>query len=176
MTVFAAFLRGVNLGKRTVKSTDLKSAFEKLGFANVKTLLASGNVLFEAEDEPGLAASIETGLHQAFGFEIGTVLRSHDALKKLVASDPYKSVPKDADAKFYVALLHDPLGKTLKLPYGVPGDFDVLSVDDYHVFAVAWRKPDGRYGADGLLDLAKQFPKKALVTMRNWNTIVKAAA
>ncbi len=176
MTAFAAFLRGVNLGKRTVRSADLKQAFEGMSFINVRTLLASGNVLFEASEEPGLAARIETGLQQAFGFAIGTVLRRHADLEKLVASDPFKSVAKDADAKLYVALLREPLGKTLNLPFGAPGDFDVLAVDDYHLYAVAWRKPDGRYGADGLLELAKQFPKKTLITMRNWNTIVKAAA
>ena len=42
MTRYAAFLRGVNLGKRTVKSAELRAAFEELGFSDVKTLLASG--------------------------------------------------------------------------------------------------------------------------------------
>ena len=50
----------------------------------------------------------------------------------------------------------------------------MLAADDYDVYAVAWRKPDGRYGA-GLDQLGKQFPKATLITMRNWNTIVKAA-
>ena len=48
MTRYAAFLRGVNLGKRTVKSAELVTALEGLGLTNVKTLLASGNALFDA--------------------------------------------------------------------------------------------------------------------------------
>ena len=62
MTRYAAFLRGVNLGKRTVKSAELKAAFETMGFENVKTLLASGNVLFDARAGKGLQGKIEAGL------------------------------------------------------------------------------------------------------------------
>ena len=59
MTRYVAFLRGVNLGKRTVKSAELKAAFEAMGFENVKTLLASGNVLFDARAGKGLKDQIE---------------------------------------------------------------------------------------------------------------------
>jgi uncharacterized protein (DUF1697 family) len=175
VTVFVAFLRGVNLGKRTVKSVDLIAAFEAMGFSAVKTLIASGNVVFSAEDEPGLAARIEQGLEQKFGFEIGTVLRTQQALREMVAVGPFKDVPADADAKFYVALLHQPVGRVIKLPYGVEGDFEIPSATDYDVFVVAWRKPNGRYG-EGLDKVDKLFPKGTLVTMRNWNTILKAVA
>ena len=55
------------------------------------------------------------------------------------------------------------------------GDFEILSATDYDVFVVAWRKPNGRYG-EGLDKVDKLFPKGTLVTMRNWNTILKAVA
>ena len=64
MTRYAAFLRGVNLGKRTVKSAELKAAFEALGFENVKTLLASGNVLFDTKPSKSLKGKIEAGLKE----------------------------------------------------------------------------------------------------------------
>lgn len=173
MTVFVAFLRGVNLGKRTVKSADLAAAFEAMGFAKARTLIASGNVIFEADAEPNLAARIEAGLKQKFGFEIGTVLRTQQALREMVKAEPFKSIAADADAKLYVALLHQPVGHVIKLPYGVDGDFDILAATDHDVFVVAWRKPNGRYG-EGLDKVDKLFPKGTLVTMRNWNTILKA--
>lgn len=174
MTAFVAFLRGVNLGKRKVLSTDLKHAFDSMGFSDAKTLLASGNVVFSAEEEPGLAARIETGLQQKFGFPIGVVLRSQQDLRAMVAAAPFGSIPEDADAKLYVALLHDPVGRKLPMPLRVEGDFDVLSATDYDIFAVAWRMPDGRYGA-GLDQIGKHFGKGVLITTRNWNTILKAA-
>ncbi len=74
----AAFLRGVNLGKRTVKSADLVAAFGELGFKGAKTLLASGNVVFDADDDADLRSQIETGLEKKFGYYIGTVLRSRE--------------------------------------------------------------------------------------------------
>lgn len=174
MTRYAAFLRGVNLGKRTVRSADLLAAFEAMGFANARTLIASGNVLFDAADGPDLAARIENGLAERFGFAIGTVLRTHAALVEMVRFDPFRDIPAGADAKLYVSLLREPVGKILRLPHGAPGDFDVVARTDYDIFAVAWHMPNGRYG-EGLDGLEKQFPKGTLITTRNWNTILKAA-
>jgi uncharacterized protein (DUF1697 family) len=174
MTRFAAFLRGVNLGKRTTKSADLVAAFEAIGLANARTLIASGNVLFDAEDAPDLGARLEAGLQKHFGFEIGVVLRRQTDLVTMVESNPFRDIAAHADAKRYVGLLREPVGQTLALPYGVPGDFDVLAVTDTEIFAVAWPLPNGRYG-EGLDTLGKLLPKGTLLTMRNWNTILKAA-
>jgi uncharacterized protein (DUF1697 family) len=52
MTQYVAFLRGVSSGRNsTVKMGDLKLAFETLGYQHVRTVLASGNVLFEADEQ-----------------------------------------------------------------------------------------------------------------------------
>jgi uncharacterized protein (DUF1697 family) len=174
VTGFAAFLRGVNLGKRTTKSAELVAAFEAMGLANARTLIASGNVLFDADDATDLGARLEAGLHKQFGFEIGVVLRRHADLVAMVESDPFRAIPADADAKRYVGLLREPVGQALTLPYGVAGDFDVLAVTKTEIFAIAWPLPNGRYG-EGLDTLEKRFPKGTLLTMRNWNTILKAA-
>lgn len=174
MTVFVAFLRGVNLGQRTVKSAELKAAFEDMGFAGVNTLLASGNVLFEAKSEQGLTASIEAGLRQKFGFEIGTVLRRQDELEALVKSDPFGGRKEDRDTKLYVTFLSEPSGKTLPMPCEAEGDFRVVRLTEREVFILAFRLPSGRYGL-GMEQIWKHFGKKTLWTSRNWNTVVKAA-
>lgn len=175
MTRYAAFLRGVNLGKRTVKSAELKTAFEALGFGEVKTLLASGNVLFDAKAAKGLQGRIETGLKAAFGFEIGTVLRSVAELQALVKADPFKGQIESAAQKLYVMLFAEDLPADLKLK-GVAGDYDVIHGGPREIYLVGYRKPDGTYSAGGLLLIEKQLPKAALVTTRNWNTILKAIA
>ena len=175
MTRHVAFLRGVNLGKRTVKSGELKAAFETMGFANVKTLLASGNVLFDAKTSSGLQGKIEAGLKTQFGFAVGTVLRTVDALKALVASDPFGGRVEDDGQKLYVMLFAEDLPKTLALT-GVAGDYDVFVGGPREVYLVGYRKPDGTYSAGGLLAVEKQLPKGMLVTTRNWNTILKAIA
>lgn len=174
MTRYAAFLRGVNLGKRTVKSAELKAAFEAMGFENVKTLLASGNVLFDANPGKTLKAKIEAGLKQAFGFEIGTVLRSADELAAMVKADPFGR-EEGEDAKLHVMLFDQPLPAGFK-PQGVAGDFDIVRMSEREIFVVFFRKPDGTYSGNSNFDLEKRLPKGTLVTSRNWNTILKAIA
>ncbi len=175
MTRYAAFLRGVNLGKRTVKSADLKAAFEAMGFGDVKTLLASGNVLFDANSGRGLKAKIEAGLRAEFGFEVGTVLRSIDELKAMVAADHYGGVTESGAAKLHVTLFDAPIpaGFTQQ---GVAGDFDVPAITEREIFLIAYKKPDGTYLGNSSLDTEKRLPKATLVTSRNWNTILKATA
>jgi uncharacterized protein (DUF1697 family) len=172
---YVAFLRGVNLGKRTVRSAELRAAIEDLGFTDVRTLLASGNVLFEARPSKGLKQKLELGLEEAFGFKIGVVLRSIDELKAMVAADPFGGVLESEAAKLHVVLFAEPVpeGVTLK---PVAGDFDLLPFGPREIFIIAYRKPDGTYLAGGLLDLEKTIPKAALRTARNWNTILKAIA
>lgn len=66
---YVAFLRGINVGGHgLIKMIDLKKAFEKMGFENVRTLLASGNVVFESEqtDNKALTTEIESFLKKAF--------------------------------------------------------------------------------------------------------------
>lgn len=175
MTRYAAFLRGVNLGKRTVKSADLKSAFEALGFENVKTLLASGNVLFDAKTSRGLQAKIEAGLGQQFGFDVGTVLRSVEELKAMVEADPFGGRVEGEDKKLYVMMFAEKLPAGVAVP-SVAGDYEVLPPQERDIYLIGYRKPDGTYAAGGLLLIEKQLPKGRLVTTRNWNTILKAIA
>jgi uncharacterized protein (DUF1697 family) len=175
MTRYAAFLRGVNLGKRTVRSADLKAAFEAMGFADVKTLLASGNVLFDARSAKGLREKIEAGLAEQFGFSIGVVLRSLDELKAMAASDPFGGVVDSDAAKLHVTFFDKPIPKGFVQP-AVKGDFDVPSVSDREIFLIVYRKPDGTYLGRSTLDTEKRLPKGTLVTSRNWNTILKALA
>ncbi|MEO6015061.1 MAG: DUF1697 domain-containing protein [Devosia sp.] len=174
MMRYAAFLRGVNLGKRTVKSAELKAAFEAMGFGEVKTLLASGNVLFDAKASKTLKAKIETGLKEQFGFEILVVLRSIDELKAMVASNPYRREEGD-DAKLHVILFDEPVLTGLKLKT-IAGDFDYARIDPREAFLIAYKKPDGTYLGGSALAIEKEVPRKTLMTARNWNTILKAIA
>jgi uncharacterized protein (DUF1697 family) len=172
---YAAFLRGVNLGKRSVKSADLIAAFGAMGFKSAKTLIASGNVLFDGDNSPDLQQRIEAALEKKFGFDIGTVLRSQDELRAMVKSDPFGGETESEQQKLYVTLFAEPEASKLALPCGLPGDFDVVGVTAREIFHMAYRKPDGRYSADTQGIIWKPFGKKILWTNRNWNTIVKAA-
>ena len=73
-----AFLRAINVGGRTVKMDYLRSLFEDLGFADVETFIASGNVVFESKSKgvEALAKKIESRLGGALGYEVATFLRT----------------------------------------------------------------------------------------------------
>jgi uncharacterized protein (DUF1697 family) len=70
MTRYAAFLRGVNVGGVNLKMADVAKAFEEAGFTNVRTILASGNVVFESRSGvEAVRKKAETALCDAFGYD-----------------------------------------------------------------------------------------------------------
>ena len=106
MARYAALLRGVNVNGVTVRSAELGELFRSLGFSGVKTVLASGNVLFETDAAGGagaagatgaaghaaLKARIEQGLRDTFGYEAWIVLVDHGDLAAIVDGFPYPEV------------------------------------------------------------------------------------
>jgi uncharacterized protein (DUF1697 family) len=88
---YLALLRGVNVGgKNLVKMADVRVAFESMGFADVATYIASGNVLFRAprQRREELAARIESELTRRFGVELKVVLLTEAHLKAVVEGAP----------------------------------------------------------------------------------------
>jgi uncharacterized protein (DUF1697 family) len=105
---YVALLRGVNVGGRTIKNDELREVFERLGFEAVRTVLASGNVVFEtsADDDAELKRRIEAALAERFGYEAWIVLVTRDALKRVVAAFPFDA--DDASRQPYVIFASDP--------------------------------------------------------------------
>ncbi len=93
---YVALLRGVNVNGITIRSPDLKALFESCGFEGVKTVLASGNVVFEAARAQGLKQRIEGALRERFGYDAWIVLRRQDELAAIVAACPFAG---DSDAR-----------------------------------------------------------------------------
>lgn len=168
---FVAFLRGINLGKRTVKSPELKAAYEAMGFKDVRTLLASGNVIFSSEKRPD-PRMLEAGFKTAFGFESGTILRSQAELRALIADGPFNGRSEDENTKLYVTFLAEPLSKPVT-PTVLDGDFQLVKQTAGELFILAFRLPTGRFGAG--MELMHKSLGKALWTSRNYNTVLKAA-
>ena len=89
-----ALLRGVNVNGITVKSADLKALFVDLGFGAVRTVLASGNVLFDSDerDEKALRTRIEQALRQRFDYDAWIVLLTQKAMAGMAAAYPFERV------------------------------------------------------------------------------------
>jgi len=170
MTVWLAFLRAVNVGKRQMKMAELKALCEELGYRKVKTLLASGNVRFECAHDP--KAELEAAIEKRWGFFSEAVMRSGDQIEAMIASDPFKAYPEEGPFHRYIMMFETPLRRDIVLT-GVKGDYDVVRMDAADLYLVGYRQPDGRHGP-GLDKFDRQLDKGTIATTRNWNTILKA--
>lgn len=96
MERYIAFLRGMNLGKRRLPMSRLKKLFEELGFDEVETFIASGNVLFSSKvkDTQSLESKIAKHLEASLGYEVDTFVRT---AKEVVAIGGAKVFPEDGD-------------------------------------------------------------------------------
>jgi uncharacterized protein (DUF1697 family) len=174
VTRWCAFLRGINLGKRQMKMAELKACCEDIGLTGVKTLLASGNVLFDAVPADDLATRLEAAMAARFSYQVRVVLRRQEEIAAMVAQAPFAAIDaKGGDCHRYVVLLSQPPDPPIAHER-VEGDYETVRIDPREVYFVAWRKPDGTYAA-GLDKFGRDWDKRPLQTMRNWNTMVKAA-
>lgn len=107
MPRYAAFLRAINVGGRQASKEALRAACERAGGARVETLLASGNLLFDARrgDEPTLVARLEKALASELGFEVATFLRGAQEMSVVAART---ATLESGEATLYVAFLAAP--------------------------------------------------------------------
>ena len=171
---YVAFLRGINVGGRTVKMDELRRVFAALGFEQVKSLIASGNVSFLAPrtDPPRLAAIIEPALAKTFGFQIGVIVRSAQSMEALIATRPFQRVRVTPATRLWITLLREgdesthskrPLHKNLR----------VASRSRTEVLCVL--TADERFGGpEAMKILEEHFGKN--ITTRTWNTIERLLA
>lgn len=91
MSIYVAFLRGMNLGNRRIKNDELVAAFEDMGFAGATAFQASGNVIFEGGDtgEEALRVAIEAGLGGRLGYAVPTLLRSAAEVTAIAEAAPF---------------------------------------------------------------------------------------
>ena len=96
MTRYVALLRGINVNGITMTMAPLADLFRELGFTDVKTVLASGNVLFDTsgepsgEDDAAIKSRIEAALSEAYGYRAWIVLRDVDTLARIVRDYPFQ--------------------------------------------------------------------------------------
>ncbi|MBS3850526.1 DUF1697 domain-containing protein [Devosia sp. BSSL-BM10] len=171
-----AFLRGINLGKRQIKMADLKTCLSGIGLRDIRTIVASGNVGFETDDDSNLQARMEAVIAKTFGFQVGVVLRSESEIATMLANAPFGQLDPQADLTRHVMLFDTPLPAGLALN-DRPGHTEVVRIDVREIYLAGYRQPNGRY-TEGMDDLGKQIEqqlgKDRLMTARNWNTIEKA--
>jgi uncharacterized protein (DUF1697 family) len=173
---YIAFLRAINVGGHTVKMDQLRALFAALGYSNVATYIASGNVIFEAHDAGAatLEAQIERHLRDALGYEVTTFIRTGGELAAIAGYAPFPAGDQARAHGLYVSFLKAPLGdeareKLLALR---------SETDDFHVhgrefyWLARTRLSESPLFSSTLLAKAVAMPS----TMRNVTTVRKLAA
>jgi uncharacterized protein (DUF1697 family) len=172
---YVAFLRGMNLGKRRVENDELRAEFEVLGFEDVATFRASGNVIFGAAEkaESALTKTIENGLGEALGYEVPVFLRSCKEIAAIAAREPFDAgVFAASKGKLQVTMLaRKPTAAARKKVLALATDEDRLAIAARELF---WLPSGGTLESE--LDLEAIGKALGKGTQRTMGTIEQIAA
>jgi uncharacterized protein (DUF1697 family) len=175
MARYVAFLRGMNLGKRRIKNEELRAEFEALGFEDVATFRASGNVVFDADGsgEAALTEKVETGLGEALGYEVTTFLRTIAEVAAIAAREPFEAkLVEGSKGKLQVLLLaKKPPAAARRKVLARASEEDRLAIEGRELF---WLPSAGTIESE--LDLKAIDAALGKGTMRTKGTIDQIAA
>jgi uncharacterized protein (DUF1697 family) len=169
---YIALLRGINIGKRTIKSDELKSCFEKAGFAGVQTVLATGNVILESGDKADkLKQNIEKLLESKFNFPVKVKVMDAGKLAGIIQNFPFQ----DAGSEYhrYVIFKDEQLDASELATVRLDDKLEAIQPGENVIY---WRVLKG-HTLDS--DFARQSAKaaaKTFSTTRNLNTLEKILA
>ena len=169
MPRYVAFLRGVM--PTNCKMPELRSAFEAAGFEDVKTVLGSGNVVFSARtvSEAALERKAEAAMKKRLGRSFYTIVRSVEALRAILDSDPFAKFRLKPGSRRVVTFLREAPKTKPKLPVELH-DARILAFDGREVFTAYTPTPRGPVF---MSLIEKTFGKD--VTTRTWDTVKKVA-
>jgi uncharacterized protein (DUF1697 family) len=164
MNTYIALLRGINVGgHKKVAMAELREMLANLGFRDTKTLLQSGNAVFNAKNAS--EARLETETKSCLGVECDYILRTADELKTAIAANPHRDQAKRDPARLIVVFMK---GTPQRDAIDWPGP-EIVKVAGRHAYIVY---PNGM----GTSKLTLTVIEKKLGTRgtaRNWNTVLK---
>lgn len=163
----AALLRGVNLGGRKLIMSELRALVEGAGYANVATLLASGNLILDAKEKGAkLEAKLEQLILDGLGLKTDIFVRTGAELEAIIAANPFKAFAKAQPNYMVVTFLRAPATKAELKAMEETALLGEELVQGKGCLYITY--PHGQ----GVSKL--RIPK--LGTSRNWNTVGKLAA
>ena len=171
MTECVALLRGINVGKaKRVAMADLRELFVSLGHGKVRTVLNSGNVLFDCKrpDTKKLAPAIQNAIVATYGFSVAVTVLTADSLAVIVRENPLLRIATDPSRHLVAFVGHARALVPLRALLDESWKPDALAVGPRAAYL---------WCAGGVLDskLFQTFSRVSgeTVTTRNWATILK---
>jgi uncharacterized protein (DUF1697 family) len=175
MTVQLAFLRGINVGgRKMVGMADLRDLLTELGFRDVRSLLQSGNLIFDSGARPAksLEALLEEKTEQRLGVRADFFVRTAEELDAAIAHNPFPDEAKRDPAHLLILFLRDaPSPSAIKAMQGAIKGPELVRARGREAYLVY---PEGI--GRSKLTAAVLDKHVGTGTGRNWNTILKLAA
>jgi uncharacterized protein (DUF1697 family) len=176
MSEYAAFLRGVNVGKaHRVESAELRGCFEGVGLTDVETFRTSGNVAFDGDGASAddLRARIEEALESMLGYDVSVFLRTAVEIRAIAAQEPFARAQLDGTkGKLQVMMLTGkPAAGARKSVLGMANEDNALSFSDRELY---WLPSGGMSESD--LDLKAVWQVLGTMTIRTKGTVDQMAA
>jgi uncharacterized protein (DUF1697 family) len=165
-----AFLRGINVGGHQVKMQVLRQLFESIGFKNVETVIASGNVVFDAPEGKSkkLEEEVELVLEEALGYQAATFIRTPAELAAVLNKQPFDLAHGGPETVVYTVFVRSKpptaLQKTLS---ALNTDNDELRVGKREIYWL--RRARGKESEMFAIKLGKALGSE--MTVRNLNTV-----
>ena len=170
MTKYVALLRGIGPGNPNMRNDKLRGFFEDLGFTKVKTVISSGNVLFESPSRNvnELERTIEEALPTKLGFHSTTIIRSRQQLQRLFAQNPFKGMEHSQKSSLNVTFLKRKTKTNIQFPYKVENRaYTILGMYAKAICSVL--DLTSPKTPDLFTWLEKRFGKE--ITTRTWKTV-----
>jgi uncharacterized protein (DUF1697 family) len=176
MSDYAAFLRGINVGKaHRVGSAELRECFEGVGLSGVATFRTSGNVAFDGDGAPAgeLCERIETALEAMLGYEVSVFLRGAGEMRAIAAEEPFPAEQVEGSrGKLQVVLLTAKPGSAeRKSVLRLATEADALAFGERELY---WLPSGGTQESE--LDLKAIGKELGVTTMRTKGTVDQMAA
>lgn len=173
MERYIAFLRGVNVsGQKILKMDILRETMSKHGFADVKTYIQSGNVLFNSEilDSSQLISRIEKLIEETFGFHADVIVRKLSEIELITNSSLFTTLKSDDEKKYYITFLQCEYTESLELPlFSKNRDVEIISHNKSDFISISTLYK-GNYGfPNSFIEKLTGIP----ATTRNPNTLEK---
>jgi uncharacterized protein (DUF1697 family) len=173
MTRYVALLRAINAGEGSrTKMKPLRQLFEALGFSNVATFAAMGNVVFETRSRniKSLQRKIEDGLRETLGYPVAVLIRTDAELARVADYKPFSQSKIDSAGEFNIIFLSDRLGqKTIRELMSLQTETDEFRVHGREVFWLRRR----RKGKSSFSTLPIEKTLGVPNTMRSAGTVKK---
>lgn len=169
MIKYVALLRGIGPSNPNMRNENLRRVFEELGFFNVRTVISSGNVLFETRSRAmkELELLIERTLPEQLDFRSTTIIRSKKQWEDLFNENPFGHIKDTPKSRLNVTFLKNKPETDLEFPYQAEGGFLVLGIFNGAICSVVDLE---RTKTPNLMSwLEKEFGKE--ITTRTWKTV-----